>query len=151
MARLQLSSSWISISERKRTLPLSPRRSSVYRTYRLLLFSSNTEPEIVARTERVTLSGYVTKTSEKAVLLTSIGMAFKFHFRASARGSVGRRPSSADVSMNYPFLAYPTFPRVFLRTKARRGSTRFSKGLCISIKPRWKCSVTRRRNRSYET
>ena len=45
----------------------------------LLFLSSHTEPEIVAKTEKITSSGYVVKNSGETVLLASIRMAFKLH------------------------------------------------------------------------
>lgn len=45
----------------------------------ILFLSSHTEPEVVARTERITSSGYVVKNSGETVLLASIRMAFKLH------------------------------------------------------------------------
>jgi two-component sensor histidine kinase/DNA-binding response OmpR family regulator len=45
----------------------------------ILFLSSHIEPEIVARTERITSLGYVVKNSGETVLLASIRMAFKLH------------------------------------------------------------------------
>ena len=46
----------------------------------IVFLSSHTEPEIVAKTEKITSYGYVVKSSSTTVLETSIKMAFKlFH------------------------------------------------------------------------
>ena len=45
----------------------------------LLFLSGHTEPDIVARTERITSSGYVVKNSGETVLLASLRMAFRLH------------------------------------------------------------------------
>lgn len=45
----------------------------------ILFLSNHTEPEVVARTERIASSGYVVKNSGETVLLASIRMAFKLH------------------------------------------------------------------------
>ncbi len=45
----------------------------------VLFLSSHTEPDIVAKTERITSYGYVVKNSGDTVLLASIKMAFRLH------------------------------------------------------------------------
>ncbi len=48
-----------------------------HRDIPIVFLSSHTEPEFVARTERIASYGYVVKTSSNAVLNTSIQMAFR--------------------------------------------------------------------------
>ena len=45
----------------------------------IVFISSHLEPEIVARTEKITSYGYVVKNAKEVVLLASIKMAFKLH------------------------------------------------------------------------
>ena len=45
----------------------------------ILFLSSHTEPEVVAKTEKITSYGYVVKSSSPTVLFASIKMAFKLH------------------------------------------------------------------------
>ncbi|HOG65628.1 MAG TPA: response regulator, partial [Spirochaetota bacterium] len=52
------------------------RRILAERDIPLIFLSSHTEPEIVTRTESITSYGYIVKTSNSAVLLASIRMAF---------------------------------------------------------------------------
>jgi len=49
------------------------------RTTPLVFLSSHTEPETVARTDRISSYGYIVKNSGDTVLLASINMAFKLH------------------------------------------------------------------------
>jgi len=55
------------------------RRILAERDIPLIFLSSHTEPEIVTRTESITSYGYIVKTSNSAVLLASIRMAFRLH------------------------------------------------------------------------
>ena len=45
----------------------------------VIFLSNNTQREVVEKTDRVTSYGYVVKASGKAVLITSVNMAFRLH------------------------------------------------------------------------
>jgi PAS domain S-box-containing protein len=67
----------------------------------IVFISSHLEPEIVARTEKITSYGYVVKNAKDVVLLASIKMAFKLHasnkqVAASARQFQALKRTSMD-------------------------------------------------------
>ncbi len=64
----------------------------------VVFLSSHTEPEVVAKTEKITSYGYTVKSSGETVLLASIKMAFRlFESRVGERHALQRLNHSQDL------------------------------------------------------
>lgn len=64
----------------------------------VVFLSSHTEPEVVAKTEKITSYGYVAKSSGETVLLATIRMAFRlFEARVNERIALQRLHHSRDL------------------------------------------------------